>query len=47
MGEKWRSIDPEEKKVYEEQAAKDKVRYQEQMAEYKANKAGAEAADSD
>lgn len=47
MGEKWKNIDPEEKKGFEEQAAKDKIRYQEQMAEYKANKAGADAADSE
>ena len=47
MGQRWKNIDPEEKKQFEEQAAKDKIRYQEQMAEYKANKAGAEAADSD
>lgn len=48
MGEKWKKIDPEEKKEFEEQAAKDKIRYQEQMANYKANKAeAAAAADSD
>ena len=47
MGEKWKNIDPEEKKEFEEQAAKDKIRYQQQMADYKANKAEAAAADSD
>ncbi|KAL3141436.1 hypothetical protein ABBQ32_005004 [Trebouxia sp. C0010 RCD-2024] len=46
LGEKWKNIDPGEKAEFEEQAAKDKLRYQQQMADYKAKKAEA-AADSD
>ena len=46
LGEKWKNIDPAEKTEFEEQAAKDKIRYQQQMADYKAKKAEA-AADSE
>lgn len=45
LGEKWKNVTADEKKEFEEQAAKDKTRYEEQMAAYKATKA--EAADSD
>lgn len=45
MGEKWRSVTADEKKGFEEMAAKDKARYEEEMAAYKATKA--ETHDSD
>lgn len=36
MGEMWRNLDEEEKEEYIEKAAEDKVRYQNEMAEYEA-----------
>ena len=45
LGEKWKNVTADEKKECEEQAAKDKIRYEEAMTAYKATKA--EAADSD
>lgn len=49
-GEKWKSMDSDEKAPYEEKAKKDKERHKKEMAEYKAKqKAETEkaAADSD
>lgn len=45
MGDKWKSVTAEEKKEFEEMAAKDKARYEKEMAVYKASKA--EAHDSE
>ena len=45
MGEKWRNVTGDEKKEFEEMAAKDKARYEEEMAAYKVTKA--ETHDSD
>lgn len=39
MGEQWRALSAEDKAPYEEQAAKDKERYQREMAAYKEIKA--------
>lgn len=41
LGEKWRALSAEERVPYEEQAAKDKARYQREMAAYKEAKAAA------
>lgn len=38
LGEKWRGLDPDEKKVYVEKAAEDKKRYEREMEEWKENK---------
>ena len=38
VGERFKALTPEEKSKYEEMAAKDKKRYQNDMAEYKAKK---------
>jgi hypothetical protein len=35
IGGKWRELDDEEKKPYEEMAAKDKKRYEREMRTYK------------
>jgi hypothetical protein len=39
MGERWRALSPEEKKKYEDMAAEDKQRFNEEMQKYMANKA--------
>eukprot|EP00934_Nitzschia_sp_Nitz4_P002411 Nitzschia sp. Nitz4//scaffold322_size40381//30221//31240//NITZ4_007566-RA/size40381-processed-gene-0.26-mRNA-1//-1//CDS//3329547845//2406//frame0 len=36
MGERWRALSPAQKKEYEDMAAQDKVRFQQQMQEYTA-----------
>lgn len=41
MGEKWKNVTADEKKEFEEMAAKDKARYEEEMKVYKASKADA------
>ena len=46
IGEKFKALTPEEKSKYEDLAAKDKKRYEREMAEYKAKKQ-AEQDDSD
>ena len=38
MGERWRALTPEEKKVYEDKANDDKKRFNEEMAAYNASK---------
>lgn len=38
LGEKWGKVTPSEKKVFEEQAAQDKKRYEQEIATYRANK---------
>jgi hypothetical protein len=35
LGEEWKKTSPEEKKRFHEEAAKDKIRYQKEMASYK------------
>lgn len=37
MGERWRNLSPEEKKKYEDMAAQDKVRYDEDMQKFEAS----------
>lgn len=37
IGQRWRKLDDEDKVPYEEQASKDKVRYERQMAAYNKN----------
>jgi len=44
LGERWRALQPEEKKRYDEMAAEDKVRFQVEMQQYNANHAEATAA---
>ncbi len=44
LGEKWRGLTPEERVPYEELAAKDKERFQAEMAAYKETLAAAEGA---
>lgn len=39
LGERWRSLTPTQKKVYEAMAANDKIRFQMEMQEYTANQA--------
>lgn len=41
LGERWRALQPEEKRCYEGLAAEDKVRFQVQMQQYTANQAAA------
>lgn len=41
MGQRWRALTPEEKKKYEDLANNDKKRFNEEIAEYNANKAAA------
>jgi HMG (high mobility group) box len=41
MGERWRNLTPEEKKKYEDLAAEDKNRFNNEMQRYMANKAAA------
>lgn len=48
LGSRFKALSPEEKKKYEDMAAQDKIRYQKEMAAYKAKqKAGPAAEDSD
>lgn len=42
MGEKWRALTPEEKKKYEDMAAEDKTRFNNEMQKYMAEKAANE-----
>ena len=42
MGERWRALTPEEKKKYEDMAAEDKIRFNNEMQKYMAKKAAAE-----
>ena len=44
LGERWRSLTPDEKKRYENLAAQDKIRFQREMEEYTAKQAAAAAA---
>jgi high mobility group protein B2 len=44
LGERWRALTPEQKKVYEGMAAQDKVRFQLAMQQYTANQAAAHPA---
>eukprot|EP00550_Attheya_septentrionalis_P012115 CAMPEP_0198303606 /NCGR_PEP_ID=MMETSP1449-20131203/56973_1 /TAXON_ID=420275 /ORGANISM="Attheya septentrionalis, Strain CCMP2084" /LENGTH=341 /DNA_ID=CAMNT_0044006101 /DNA_START=449 /DNA_END=1474 /DNA_ORIENTATION=- len=41
LGERWRALEPHEKKRFEEMAAEDKVRFQMEMQQYAANQAAA------
>jgi len=41
MGERWRALTPVQKKVYEDQAAEDKIRFTNEMQKYMATKAQA------
>ena len=41
LGQKWKEVDAAAKAPFEEQAAKDKARYKEKMAAYKASQAAA------
>jgi hypothetical protein len=41
LGERWRALQPHEKKRFEEMAAEDKVRFQMEMQQYAANQAAA------
>ena len=43
LGERWRALQPEEKKRYEDMAAQDKIRFQREMEEYTAKQAAAAA----
>ena len=45
LGEKWKNVTADEKKEFEEMAAKDKSRYEQEMAAYKATKAEAHNSD--
>ena len=45
LGEMWKNVTADEKKEFEEMAAKDKIRYEQEMAAYRAAKA--ETHDSD
>ena len=38
LGEKWGKVTPAEKKVFEEQSAQDKKRYEQEIAAYRAKK---------
>jgi hypothetical protein len=42
MGERWRALAPDEKKKYEDMAAEDKIRFNNEMQKYMAAKAAAE-----
>jgi len=42
MGERWRALTPVQKKVYEDMAAEDKIRFNNEMQKYMAEKAVAE-----
>ena len=42
IGAEWQSLDAEAKKPYEKMAADDKIRYQNEMEKYNANKSAAE-----
>lgn len=39
LGERWRALSPMEKKIYEDMAAKDKIRFNKEMEKYMASKA--------
>jgi len=39
LGERWRALDPDDKKRYEEMAAEDKMRFQVEMQQYTATQA--------
>jgi len=41
LGERWRALSPDEKKVYDDMAARDKARFQLEMQQYTANQAAA------
>lgn len=43
LGEKWRDLDPENKRKYEEMASQDKVRFRREKDEYQANGGGRHA----
>lgn len=43
LGERWRALTPQQKKLYEGMAAEDKVRFQMEMQQYTANQAAAAA----
>ena len=45
LGERWRALNPDEKKRYEDMAASDKVRFQVEMQQYTANQAAAPPSD--
>ena len=47
LGAKWREADAEAKAPFDEMAAKDKIRYKDEMATYKADQATTAGGDSD
>ncbi|POY70702.1 hypothetical protein BMF94_6285 [Rhodotorula taiwanensis] len=47
LGAKWKSVTPEEKKIYEDKAAADKTRYEKEKAAYQDGESKKKAAKAD